>query len=380
MMSCRSILTSLALALVLTSAVRGQQPHVQARYAKEADVTIVDSDLFYVINMPSQFMIMRFEGAYSRQGKPTQLPRRINLQFSSYSLKALYQPDNSHRLKVKLDDQILDFGLLAYSKLDENYRTKEGEQKTNPRIRPTLPSAALIGTTGKDVGLTEEIMWTNLALADLTKLAQASTVLTKIGDTVFPLTAMHMTILREFATAITPSNLDSIAPANINEPPLTPDVPSDANRAPLDETLKWLKTEIDREGSTKDIVIARKLEPLEFKDCRIKYRLVPLVRTSQVAPTIVNAIMVYQLNLGDLNPETVTSAKLGDYAIVFAATRDVQPKIKVFKHANDDGSTGRTLEESESAKLAINMKSLEAAAHLKAALIHAINLCHAQRQ
>jgi len=48
----------LALAMALTSAARGQQSHVRTRYAKEIDVTIVDSDLLYVINTPSQFLAM----------------------------------------------------------------------------------------------------------------------------------------------------------------------------------------------------------------------------------------------------------------------------------------------------------------------------------
>ena len=57
-MSRRLTFAPLALAMALTSAARGQQSHVRTRYAKDIDLTMVDSDLLYVINMPSQFLAM----------------------------------------------------------------------------------------------------------------------------------------------------------------------------------------------------------------------------------------------------------------------------------------------------------------------------------
>jgi hypothetical protein len=374
-MNCRLTLASLALALALTSAVRGQQSHVQVRYSKDADVTIVDSDLLYVINMPSQFMMMRFEGAYSKQGKPTQLPSRINVQFSSYSPKPLYQPDNSHRLQVKADNQVLDFGVLGYSKLEAK---KDGDERINSAVRAALPSVALVGANSKSDGLTLESMSVlNVNLADLTRLARAGSVIMKIGDTVFPLTATHVSILREFVEVITPANADSLVPVKVSDPVVPADVPSDANQASLDQTLKWIKKEIEREGSTNYIAVPAKLEPLDFNSCRIRYRVVPLRRETTTSSKLVYAIMEYRMELGDLNPERVTTAKLRDYATMVLSTRD-QSKIKVIKHANESGTMGRTLDEGDVGYVTISLKSIEAASRLKVAFVHAINLCHAQ--
>jgi len=382
MINCRSILTSLALALSLTSAVRGQQSHLQVRYAKEIDATIVDSDSLYVINMPSQFLMMRLEGAYPKQGKPTELPIRINIRFSSYSQKARYQPDDSHSLRVKADDQILDFGLLGYSKFEEE--SKDGDKKANPGLRSALPSSALVGATGKSTGLTLESMsLMHVSLSDLTRLARAGNVIMKIGETVFRLTDTQMAILREFAGTVTPANAESLIAAKANEPvkasePSVPaDVPSDVNQASLDQTLKWIKSEIEREGSTYNPVVPFKLDPLDFSSCRIRYRVVPLRRETTTSSTLVYAIMEYRMDLGGMNSEKVPTADLRDHATLVLFARD-QSKIKVIKHANESSTMGRTLDESETGFVVINLKSIDAANRLKVALVHAINLCHAQ--
>ena len=89
--------------------------------------------------------------------------------------------------------------------------------------------------------------------------------------------------------------------------------------------------------------------------------------------------MEYQLDLADLNPEATRVADLGEYAAVSMQTRDYQPKIKLFKHANDSGTMGRTLEDSLTESAGINFKNRAAALQFKTALTHAINLCHAQR-
>ncbi len=381
-MNWRPALGSVGLALVITSAVCGQQTHLQVRYAKEADATIVNSDLLYVINMPSQFMSMRMEAAYNKQGKPTKPPARINIQFSSYSQKALYESDDSHRLRVKADDQILDFGLLGYAKFEE--QSKDVDKK-NSGLRITPPSAALVGKTTKSVGLTLESMSVlRVTLADLNRLARAGSVVMKIGETVFPLTATQMTILREFAEAITPANANSLIaaqadePVKVTEPAIPADVPSDANHVPLDQTLKWIKNEIEREGTAYNLDVPFKLEPLDFNSCRIRYRVVPLRRETTTSSKLVYAIMEYRIDLGDLNPERVPLANHRGQSTLFLEARG-QSKIKVIKHANESGTMGRTLDEVETGSVLIALKSSEAAARLKVALVHAINLCHAQR-
>lgn len=123
----------------------------------------------------------------------------------------------------------------------------------------------------------------------------------------------------------------------------------------------------------------KRFEPLNFNSCQIIYRVTPQFRNSPVSRSLVYAIMEYQIHLADLNPEALRVSDLGDYATVGMTVRDYEPKIKVLKHANDNGMMGRTLEEALSETAVINLKDKAAAFQFKNALSHAINLCHAQR-
>lgn len=379
-MNDRNFLTALALLLFLGVQAQSQESHIQSRYAKATDQTIVESDLLYVINMPGQFMQLQFAARYVGQGKPTHPPNSLGIQFSSFAPEALYQLDAAHQLRVKADDQVFDFGLLTYSRYDENTRTKDNEKRTNPGVRLALPSVARVGSISKQTGLTVEIMSPRSVDFDaVIRISQAQSVVMKIGETVFPLTATQLSILREFVASITPSDAEISSVPAAKDAPVPADVPSDANHATLEATLKWLKSEIEREVNTKDPVLPRKLEPLDFKTCRIKYRIVPLIRNSPVSNSLVYAIMEYQVDLAQLNPQTVTAIDLHDFGTrVLMTTRDVQPSIKVFTHANENGMTGRTLDEKTATSAAISLKSAEAAARVKVALIHAINLCQAR--
>jgi hypothetical protein len=372
------------MALAMSAVTRGQDSHVLTRYEKGIDRTVVHSDLLYVVNTPSQFIQIQMVGRYPKQGKPTEPPDRIYVEFFSFAAKPLYQMDVAHRLQVKADDQILDFGLLSYSnvadKIAEKNKEKSKQIKSNLAVQAQLPATALISANRKSTGLTLELMSIQeLSLADLTRMARANVVLMKIGDTIFRLTPIHMTILREFVAAISPANIDVASLSKPGQPAIPSDVPSDANKMPLDETLKWIKRHLEREGTTKNIIESQRLEPLSFNSCRVSYRLVPLFRTSSVSSRLVNAIMQYEMDLADLNPEAVSISDLDDYVSVFLNTRDYQEKIRVTKHANESGTTGRTLEDGMSESSIINLKNLEAASRLKLALVHAINLCHGQR-
>jgi hypothetical protein len=114
---------------------------------------------------------------------------------------------------------------------------------------------------------------------------------------------------------------------------------------------------------------------MAFESCEIAYRVTPLIRTSQVSSALVFPIMEYQINLADLNPEAVRVSDLADYAMVNMTTRDYQPKIKLFTHANDSGTMGRTLEDALTETASINFKNRAAALQFRKALAHAIKLC-----
>src|SRR2546423_9253478 len=98
------------LALLVNPALYAQESHVQRRYAKNTRLTVVTSDALYVINMPTQFMALELWGRYTGQDQPPkQMPDKISLEFSSYTLEPIYQKDENHRLAVRADEEILDF-------------------------------------------------------------------------------------------------------------------------------------------------------------------------------------------------------------------------------------------------------------------------------
>lgn len=367
----------------LTSA-RAQESYVQARYEKSVDRTIVHSDVLYVINTPSQLMQIQLVGRYSGNGKPQQMPDRIYAEFYSFAPEPLYQLDLKHRLLVKADAKVIDFGLLSYSKVEGKGRAAKEKSntsapKTNLEFSVSVPPTAVITTMHEKDDLTVEFLSiAEFSLADLKLLADADDLVMKLGDTVFRFRPIHMTILHQFTQAVSPENIKPSVRESVGET-MPADVPSDVKQTPLAETLRWLKTHIERNGATNDILTPKRFEPLKFDSCRISYRAVPLIRTSQVSSTIVHAIMAYQFDLADLNPEAVRVADLADYAAVSMVTRDYQPKIRMFKHANDGGPMGRTLDEALTESASINFKNKAMASQFKTALSHAINLCHAQR-
>jgi hypothetical protein len=373
-MKYRSILASLMFVLSLAGAVLCQESHIRTLYAPDIDLVTVEADELYVVNMPTQFMSIRLTASYRKQGQPTQPTSTINFRFTSFAPKHLYEPEQAHQLRVKVDDQVVDFGLLSYSK-------SVGIDGKNLDMRGALPSVALLKSTSKNDGLALEIMsLPDVTLADISRLAKAGSVVMRVGDTVFPLTATQISILREFVAAITPSNAGSLAaPATPKrvEPEVPADVPSDTNRASLEQTLKWIKTELERESSTEALGFPVKLGVLDFKDCHVRFVVVPGRREVPGSKTLVYAIKEYRMDLGELNPERVTTAKGRDFATLMLSTRG-QSKIKVITHTNENGTMGSTVEEGEGTGLILNLKSIEAAARLKVGLIHAINLCHAQ--
>ena len=375
-MTRRNYLLGLVAALMVGTSVRAQESHVEIRYDKSSDMTLVTSDTLYAVNMPAQFMQVQMTARYRKQGKPAEAPTSIGLQFFSYAPKPLYQLDDSHRLKVKADEQVLDLGLLVYSKIEEKYEGKDGLQATNSAARAGLPANALVRNISKNEGLTLEIMSVRrLSLADVHTLANAESVVMKIGETVFPLKPIHMTILRQFVSAITPPSGVIVEEKKVERPPVPADVPSDANNASLDDTMKWLQTHLDRHASDKGANVLVKLETQKFKDCTINYRLIPRVKNPPNSSALSYVVLEYKFNLRDINPEIVTVANRGDYATVSLTTRDAQPKILVLDHKNEYGTMGRTVDEHKRMHVVISLKKIEAADSLRVALIHAINLC-----
>ena len=362
------------------AAVYRQEPHVQQRYVKSTNLTLVNSDSLYVINMPAQFMQLELSARYPSQGPPTQVPDKVTLEFQSYATAPLYQKDESHRLAVKADAEVLDFGLMSYTGLRENGKdTYTTDEKARLGISSPLPSVALVRAANKGQPLTLESMSvTDVPLSRLTKLARASQVLMKIGETVFALTPNQLGVLREFVAAVTPAGgagVASDAAPKAAAPNIPRDVPSNANNAPLDSTLRWLKKELPRAGAKAGIGVPGQIEVVDFNSCQIRYRIVPRFRNAPVSPSLFYAIIEYQFDLVDINPETVRTADLKDFSMLTFSTVNQEQKIKVVSRANDNGMAGRTLDETSKASAILYLRDANSAAQIKEAFVHAVELC-----
>lgn len=361
------------------AAVYRQESHVQRRYVKSTSLTLVNSDSLYVINMPTQFMQLELSARYPNQGPPTQAPDQVTLLFQSYTTAPLYQKDESHRLFVKADAEVLDFGLLSYAGFQESGKDKYmADEKARLGVSSPLPPVALVREANKGKPLTLESMSaTDVQLSQLTKLARAGQVLMKIGDTVFALSPGQLGVLREFVAAVTPAGGAGAADGapKASAPNVPPDVPSNANNAPLDSTLRWLKKELPRASAMASIAVPGQIEVVDFKGCKISYRVVPRFRNSSVSPSLVRAIIEYQFDLADINPETVRAADSKDFSMLTFNTVNQEQKIKVFSRANDNGMAGRTLDETSKAGAIFYLRDANSAAQIKEAFVHAVTLC-----
>jgi hypothetical protein len=188
-------LSILLLTLLSTLSVYAQSSHIKRRYVKDINVTVVEADSLYVINMPTQFMLLQLKGRYPNQGPPAQMPN-ISLQFYSYTAEGLYQNPEAQRLAVKADDKILDFGPMIYAGLQESVKGSHSiDQKSTEGMNSSMPPDALIRNANKGKPLRLELMTLNEIRPDeLTELANARQVIMKIGTTVFALTATQMSI------------------------------------------------------------------------------------------------------------------------------------------------------------------------------------------
>lgn len=376
------VLASLVAASLIPKVVASyqQEQHVERRYVKSTNVTLVSSDILYLINTPTQFLQLQFTGRYANEGLPRQMPHKITLQFQSFATSQMYQKDELRRFTAQSEDEVLDLGLLSYNVFREQGKDKYfADQKSRLGLLQPLPAAAMLNASNRDKPLTLESMAVNdVPLSTITKVARGNHVSVKIGDSTFPLSPVQLTILREFVNAMTPvgatnTPVESTArPDNIGVPK---EVPSKANNASLDQTLKWLKKELPRNFARVNLGVRGNLEIVDLNNCRMKYRIIPLFRTSAVSSSLVYAIIEYQFNLADINPQTVLASDLRDFWMLTFSAVDEQPKIKVFSRANDNGMAGRTLSETAKSSGSLYLRDASSATQIRESFVHAIELC-----
>lgn len=371
----RLLLLAAVAAALLGAFARAQGTHVHSRYSKDARATLVAADTLYVADTPAQFMALRLSCVYPNEGPPSAPPDHISIQFYSYAPAPLYRKDDAHRLTVEADGETLDFGLTGYFLARDDGKGKEtyGIEKSSRDIRTLLPPNARVRSAAGGKGLVLEFMsGAGVTLESLTRMSEARKLTVKIGGTTFTLTPEQHEVLREFASAVTPAGGAAQSAVTVG-PDIPADVPSDANNATLDATLRWLKKELASESRTTLGEVSESIEPEDFGGCQVSYRLtsVGASRPNKVLPTAAD----FKLNLADLNPKSVRLSSRASYSTVTFHTRDNEPKIKLASRVYADGYPGRPLYESTVSSGSFNLRTESAGARIKAALVHAIKLC-----
>lgn len=203
--------------------IHAQDPHVHTEYLEKPKITRVYTDAMYVIDEPSQFLMVELRGHYPKRQllKPS---KDILLMISSVSRKAIYGNGSeiTKKFTINADGERMGFDRPSYQlrkggtlKGREVFFVEDylleiigniiGSTDDDRRAyENTLPRDAQI-TGGKGVtGLFMERIIVSLSHKRLVKMANAQKIELRLGDTTFGFTENHMNTIRDFARRLTP--------------------------------------------------------------------------------------------------------------------------------------------------------------------------------
>lgn len=376
---------SLMLALAPAPRAQEQKARVRTEYMKSAKKTRVEANVLFVLNAPDQFLQLQLRAWH--KGQQLDSPaEQIELDFVSFGKSPRYAANEDRRLVAVFDDGRVELGQLE--------RIVMNSEKGGANALPTF--ARLRAAVAADDKLTMELMSVDIRPEQFVRLAGAARAEIQIGATRFALNDVHMGILREFASYVIPQGwtpqqvAGGAAGAGVAPPPgvaepTRAETPSDANNAPLEDTLKWLKKELSKNGTITRNGRTERLETVAFSSCEIRYRVAPIVVQAPPGPAtdLLNApgyryvppTLDYSLNLADLDPQGVRAGMIDDGAMISFLTRDGAPKIT---KKTTDNSEGRVTLHYEDQKLSggfLNLRKTQIAPDIAVALTHAIRLC-----
>lgn len=365
-------------AAALTLAAQPPRPRVQTEYMKSAKKTRVESNVLYVVNAPDQFLQLQLRGWF--KGQQLAAPaEQIEIGFYSYGLAPKYEPGPLRQLTATADGQTLALGQLSHVVMVAEKKGAEG-----------LPQFARLRETVGEQKLKMELLHVDVSAAQFARLAKAERAELGFGATRFALNEVHLGIIREFAAHTIPAGwtpgADAAAPAAPEA--VSADTPSEANNAPLEETLKWLKKELSKHGSTTSAGRAQRLEVASFSSCKIRYRVAPVEGPAPpgAAGAMINApgyryippTHDYSLDLSDLDPRSVVAATSDDATAISFATRDGARKITEKITGNAVSRVELIYGDQHHASAVIVLRKTKTAPDIAAALTHAIKQCQAK--
>lgn len=351
-------LRAAALLVMLLNATAGAQNElVHVRYFAAQDKTEVRTDTLQLLRAPTQFLQAGLFATY-RTARPVEPPANVTLRLFSYADAPLYGQREQRVCTITTDGETwLPPGPQTYLPMTD----------TLSRRKPKPP-----GEPRRETDFTHwEQFTTYITFAQLTRMATAQQVQLRLGDTVAPLDARALEIVRAFAARLTPGAPVPATPAPTPAGPSWRDVPSQFTNAPLAEALKFLKKELSDNASDK-LNTGERFEIKSVANCQIKYRIVP----PPPAPDPPNASGAgtarerytppsaeFTVNLADLDPAAVQVNQTGTR--IGFATRADEPKIKHHQSNTDIFE----------AKGELLLRRNSVAPQIGHALVRAIQLC-----
>jgi hypothetical protein len=163
--------------------------------------------------------------------------------------------------------------------------------------------------------------------------------------------------------------------------------PSKFAAATLEETLKFLKKELNRNAGTRSYGgQVERFEVVDFSSCKIRYRVAPVVALaapygSAPSPTaaggsgFVPPTNDYYVNLADLDEASIGVPKGEKDSIIYFSTRNREPKIRHSRKSNSTGRVAVDYKDSMTGAGYFILRRTDAAPQIRHALIRAIQLC-----
>ena len=190
----------------LTVSAAAQASRIHKEYLKDTKSTKVETPLLYVMNTPDLFIEFQLSAIY----KGEQLTKPVKtIALTLFSLAKTTQYTAHEMLYATTDGTRWPIG--GGSILDMKGETKNGTDTyygPNPYIGMQVPfpaSAKVRNKSGDVTGLHMEWLTVELKPEQLTKLAAAQKVSLQLRDKTFELNETHLSILRDYATQLTPS-------------------------------------------------------------------------------------------------------------------------------------------------------------------------------
>ena len=194
---------------VLTTYVTGnaQGSGIHTEYMKGNKTTRVETNALYVYNTPDQFVELTLRSWYKGE-KLTSLPTKVDVEVFSFSKNPLYKTDKERAFFIVADGQESRLGNLTHMVMKGE--SKNGVDRFfavggNPNVglQVAVPESAQIKAGGDLTGITMEWMSLSMKPDQFLKLAKASKLEFRIGNTSLPLNERHVEIIHNFAHQIT---------------------------------------------------------------------------------------------------------------------------------------------------------------------------------